>query len=78
MGNERSRWIESQNSAIPTEGALSYTLEEKQWVKNPFQEEFRFLRVYGFNIFKEEDQEDGRAIVRSMMADDAVRDVGGV
>lgn len=46
------------------------TPAEKKWLKENFGNEFKFLRLYGLNIFKEEDREEGRAILRGFISDD--------
>lgn len=46
------------------------TLAEKAWVKTHYGSEFKFLRVYGLSIFKDEDREEGRIILRAIMSDD--------
>ena len=43
---------------------------EKQWLKDKFGGEFKFLRDYGLSIYKEEDREEGRQIMRDMMEAD--------
>ncbi|KAF9871986.1 hypothetical protein CkaCkLH20_10618 [Colletotrichum karsti] len=47
-----------------------YSAEEKQWLKTHFGGEYHFLRVYGLSIYKEEDRDEGAAIVRGMMANE--------
>lgn len=51
-----------------TRNALTQT--EKKWLKDNFAGEFRFLRDYGLSIYKEEDRDEGRRIMRAMMEDD--------
>lgn len=48
-------------------GTAPYTAAEKQWLKDAWVDEFHFLRAYGLSIYKEEDREEGRAIVRAFM-----------
>lgn len=36
-------------------------------MKDKFKSEYYFLRDYGLNIYKDEDREDGRAILRAIM-----------
>lgn len=48
-----------------------YTAAEKQWLNDNFGGEFHFLLAYGLSIHKEDDREEGRAIARAMMAQDA-------
>ncbi|KAK4033178.1 hypothetical protein C8A01DRAFT_40370 [Parachaetomium inaequale] len=47
-----------------------YTKEEKDWLKRHWDGEFKFLLAYGMSIYKEEDREEGRRIVRAMMEQD--------
>ncbi|KAK0655096.1 hypothetical protein B0T16DRAFT_318492, partial [Cercophora newfieldiana] len=53
-----------------TVDAAPYTAEEKQWLNRHFGGEFKFLMAYGLSIYKEEDREEGRHIVRAMMANE--------
>ena len=50
--------------------AARYTAAEKEWMKQHYGGEFKFLRAYGLKIYDEEDREEGRQILRSMMAGD--------
>lgn len=45
-----------------------YNEEEKLWLKKNFGNEFRFLQQYGLSIYKEEDRDDGKRIVKALMA----------
>ena len=49
----------------------SYTTAEMAWLKQHFKDDDHFLRQYGLSIHKEEDREEGRAMLRAFMADDA-------
>ncbi|EAU39067.1 predicted protein [Aspergillus terreus NIH2624] len=49
------------------------TQAEKAWIKAKFGNEFRFLMVYGLSIYKAEDREEGRHILRALMYDDESR-----
>ncbi len=51
--------------------APQYTAEEKKWLKDNWGDEFHFLRAYALSIYKEEDRDEGRRIVRGFMEDDA-------
>ena len=51
-----------------TNGPL--TQVEKKWLKDNYGGEFHFLREHGLSIYKEEDREEGRTIVRAMMQED--------
>lgn len=46
------------------------TSAEKAWLKEHYGNEFKFLRAYGLSIYKDEDREEGRTIVRAMMSHD--------
>ncbi|KAF2868398.1 hypothetical protein BDV95DRAFT_670466 [Massariosphaeria phaeospora] len=72
---ERHRWDTHQQSVArePSNGqhsqsCASYTTEEKQWLKDNYSDEYHFLQQHGLSIYKEEDRDDGRAIVRQIMA----------
>lgn len=41
--------------------------EEKAWLKRHSGNEYRFLQTYGLSIYKDEDREEGRAILRTLM-----------
>lgn len=80
------RWMESKNSGAASHpqsttsagsDAAPYTAEEKQWLKDNYDGEFRFLKSHELSIYKEEDREEGRRIVRSFMeeSDNAHDDV---
>lgn len=53
------------NASSSSNPDLSYS--EKQWLKENWGGEFKFLRAYGLSIHKEEDREEGRLILRAMM-----------
>jgi hypothetical protein len=59
----------STASAAPlaTASAPPLTAEEKDWLKHKsgFGDEFQFLRAHGLSIYKEEDREEGRRIIRA-------------
>lgn len=63
------RWSDAERAKW--ERAKPYTDEEKQWLKDHWNGEFNFLRAYGFSIYKDEDREEGRAIVRTFMSNDS-------
>ncbi|KAK4182170.1 hypothetical protein QBC35DRAFT_396505 [Podospora australis] len=50
--------------------APPYTSEERQWLQRHWGGEFKFLQAYGLSIYKEEDREEGRRIVRAFMEQD--------
>ncbi|KAI5781104.1 hypothetical protein DFH27DRAFT_488371 [Peziza echinospora] len=47
-----------------------YTEGEKTWLKTHFRDEYHFLQMYGLSIYKEEDREEGRAMLRAFVADE--------
>lgn len=52
-----------------------YTDNEKEWLKHNFKDEYHFLRQYGLSIYKDTDREEGRAIVRSFIAAEALSSI---
>lgn len=48
-----------------------YTAEEKLWLKKHWKSEYYLLRDHGLCIYKDEDREEGRAIVQALMRDEA-------
>jgi hypothetical protein len=70
------RAIMSYESKGPRESYLralsSVTAEEKKWLKTHYGGEFKFLSDYGLKVFNEEDREEGRAIMRSLMHDEEI------
>jgi hypothetical protein len=44
--------------------------EEKGWLKRGWGGESTFLTAYGLSIYKDEDLDDGRRMIRSMMEGD--------
>lgn len=80
---ERTRWEEykrrSPTSRGPQQDFLNAPFNvlsesEKQWLKSHFGNEFHFLQQHGLSIHKEEDREEGRAILRRFME---TKNVGG-
>jgi hypothetical protein len=68
---ERERFAALQASGQATAGVnRALTPSEKAWLKEHFQTEFQFLQLYGLSVFKEEDREEGRTILRTIMAYD--------
>lgn len=49
----------------PSGAPLNQT--EKQYLKDNFRDEYHFLRDHGLRIWKEEDREDGRVVLRMYM-----------
>lgn len=68
--SERRRWeAERAAGALRPAAVPLLSAEEKRWLKEHWGGEFKFLASYGLNIYKEEDREEGRVILRAMMAD---------
>ncbi|PVH94334.1 hypothetical protein DM02DRAFT_693378 [Periconia macrospinosa] len=78
---EQQKWLDFQAGNAPTQtnlGAVSaanecppYTDEEKAYLKKHWRSEYHFLLQHGLHIHKEEDREEGRRILRAMMAEEA-------
>lgn len=65
---ERRRYRESvAGQPAPPSG---YSPAEKRWLKDNYGGEYKFLRSYGLSIYKEEDRDEGAAIVRGLIAND--------
>ncbi len=62
--SERQRWAQFN------EGVLPLTPEEKKWLKDNYRGNFHFLASYGLSIYKEDDVQEGRQILRAIMARD--------
>lgn len=62
---EIAKWDAAQQPKKNSRGPLNN--EEKIWLKERFGDEFHFLRNYGHNIYKEEDREEGRALLRALI-----------
>lgn len=58
----------------PKAAGSEYTAAEKAWLKRAFGGEFKFLRVYGLKFHKDEDREEGRAIARGIIEQEAADD----
>ncbi|KAK4137912.1 hypothetical protein BT67DRAFT_439130 [Trichocladium antarcticum] len=58
---------EEKAQAVPS---APYTKEEKDWLKGHYETEFKFLVTQGLSIYKDEDRDEGRRIVRAMMEQD--------
>ncbi|RMZ90157.1 hypothetical protein DV736_g2624, partial [Chaetothyriales sp. CBS 134916] len=57
-------------SNIHQQSSPPYTADEKQWITTYYGNEYRFLLVHGLSIYKDEDREEGREIVRALMLKD--------
>jgi hypothetical protein len=73
-----ARWPESERVRYlskPPVAALAtlrpFTEQEKKWLKDHYGSEYHFLRQHGLKIYEDEDREEGRGIVRSIMAEDS-------
>lgn len=71
---ERARWErvkagETQPAQSQPQVTPPYTDDEKRWLKDNWDGEFKFLTAHGLKIHDEEDRADGRRIVRAMMQD---------
>ncbi|RDL38144.1 uncharacterized protein BP5553_05577 [Venustampulla echinocandica] len=53
-----------------------YTATEKAWLKQHYKDEYHFLQQHSLSIYKDEDREEGRAIVRSFIAAEAEGSAG--
>jgi len=64
--SEKQKWEAHQGRTThyPRPG---YTEKEKGWLRENYRNEFQFLRDFGLSIYKDEDREEGRAILRSLM-----------
>ncbi|KAL8724807.1 MAG: hypothetical protein Q9181_006662 [Wetmoreana brouardii] len=76
--SERARWLafkehnslEAMASCVNAADAnMLLTQLEKDWMKHHYRNEFHFLRSYGLSIYKDEDREEGRRILRALMGD---------
>ncbi|RSL39451.1 hypothetical protein CEP53_014045 [Fusarium sp. AF-6] len=63
--SERERF-EASRKEEETSNPLSDL--ERAWLKEHWGNEFKFLAAYELSIYKDEDREEGRAIMRTMMA----------
>ena len=55
-----------ENASLES-GANGYNGEEKAFIKKHFKSEYNFLLTHGLSIYKDEDREEGRAILRALM-----------
>ena len=54
--------------------ANGYSGEEKAFIKKHFKSEYKFLLTHGLNIYKDEDREEGQAILRALMQNSYTED----
>ncbi|PHH56066.1 hypothetical protein CFIMG_001729RA [Ceratocystis fimbriata CBS 114723] len=66
---ERKKWERLCASRAQKYSVPPLTTEEKQWLKKYWKKEYYFLRAHGLSIYKDEDREEGRVILRALMAD---------
>ncbi|KAK4167797.1 hypothetical protein QBC43DRAFT_137198 [Cladorrhinum sp. PSN259] len=63
---------EVAGGASPRQGTATstelYTAYEKEWLKKHWGSEFKFLQAYELSIYKGKDREEGRRIVRGILA----------
>jgi len=67
--SERQRWEAHQASVMP-HSRPGYTQEEKEWLRENYRSEFHFLRDFGLSIYEDDDREEGRTILRSLMQEE--------
>jgi hypothetical protein len=58
-----------KQQASEADDAPPLTQEEKQYLKEHYGGEYKFLRLYQLSIYKEEDREEGRRILRAFMSE---------
>lgn len=69
-GGERDKWEALRAAKVPKPADVApLSSEEKQWLKINWGGEFKFLASHGLSIYKEEDREEGRIILRAILAD---------
>ncbi|KAH7082182.1 hypothetical protein FB567DRAFT_605414 [Paraphoma chrysanthemicola] len=73
---ETSKWEAAKTSvtnqaAVPSkptfDGSRLYRQAERTFLNKRFKSEYKFLRSHGLSIHKDEDREEGRAIIRELM-----------
>jgi hypothetical protein len=65
---EQERFAALEPSPPPRLSAVTpLTDDEQAWLKEHFETEFQFLMAHSLNIYKEEDRQEGRAILRAVM-----------
>ncbi|KAH7151668.1 hypothetical protein B0J13DRAFT_522014 [Dactylonectria estremocensis] len=60
----------SRQSKVAATAAESLTPGEVEWLKKHYGSEFKFLQSHGLSIYKDEDREEGRAILRAIVFND--------
>ena len=51
-----------------------HTPAEKAWLKENWKDEFHFLASHGLSIYKDEDRQEGKAILKGLMDEEALRE----
>ena len=71
MTNGHAQDSGKQSSSV-TKSSLSppLTKSETKWLKEKFDGEFKFLRMYNLSIYKEEDRDEGRRLLRAFIVQD--------
>ncbi|RDL40073.1 uncharacterized protein BP5553_00052 [Venustampulla echinocandica] len=69
--SEHARWEATKQLEPYTSAEPPYTSADKAWIKEHFTDEYHLLQQYGLKVYKDEDHEEGRAIVRTFIASDA-------
>ncbi|KAI4148514.1 MAG: hypothetical protein L6R39_002778 [Caloplaca ligustica] len=72
-GNSQAK---GNHTETTTSESPSLTQAEKQWLKNDYRDEFHFLRCHGLSIYKDEDRDEGRRILRALMQHDSIGSSG--
>ncbi|KAL8706519.1 MAG: hypothetical protein Q9201_000451 [Fulgogasparrea decipioides] len=74
------KWHKSQEGMASCINAIDANMPltqlEKSWTKDHYRNEFHFLRDYGLSIYKDEDREEGRRILRALMSDGSTNNDG--
>ena len=51
-----------------------HTPAEKAWLNQHYGGEFHFLKSYSLSIYKDEDRQEGKAILKGLMDEEALRE----
>lgn len=73
---ERARWEQVKAAHPKSSPTPPYTDGEKEWLKQNWGGELRFLRAHMLKIHDEDDRAEGRRMVRAMMHDSIDSDDG--
>ncbi|KAF2744138.1 hypothetical protein M011DRAFT_470797 [Sporormia fimetaria CBS 119925] len=66
-GNQTTATKENVASAEATSISAPYTEAEKSWLKDQFKSEYHFLKQLGLTIYKDEDREECKNVLRMLM-----------